>query len=195
MPVSVWRRTPQPCFPSRRGRSASRPHAAPWGHFASLVRSIASQSARLPAVRRRRISPQSLDCVRVRSHRGPRLCAEGARLRGRSPPRLARARGRFRAAVTPPPLARSARGARLIRPWAASGLVGIPPVAACRPLSAMRASRRPGALRPRSRLASAGALVAHVGFCGARSAPLAVSKMSALPLNCVQLWGQTPRNR
>ena len=48
-----------------------------------------------------RTAPQSPDCVRVRSHRGPRLCAEGARLRGRSPPRLARARGRFRAAVTP----------------------------------------------------------------------------------------------
>ena len=42
------------------------PHAAPCGHFASLVRSIAAQSARLPSASLRRISRQSLDCLRVR---------------------------------------------------------------------------------------------------------------------------------
>ena len=56
------------------------------------------------------------------------------------------------------------------------------PSPACRPCAAMRASRRPSALRPRSRRASAGALVAHVRFCGARSAPLTVSKVSVIPL-------------
>ena len=60
------------------------------------------------------------------------------------------------------------------------------PVAACRPCAAMRASRRPCALRPRSRRASAGALSAHVRFCGARSARLTVSKVSALALDCAE---------
>ena len=50
----------------------------------------------------------------------------------------------------------------------------------------MRASRRPSALRPRSRRASAGALSAHVRFCGARSAHLIVSKVSALTLDCAE---------
>ena len=50
----------------------------------------------------------------------------------------------------------------------------------------MRASRRPCALRPRSRRASAGALVAHVRFCGARSAHLTLSKVRALALDCAE---------
>ena len=66
------------------------------------------------------------------------------------------------------------------------GWVGIPPGAACRPCAAMRASRRPCALRPRSRLASAGALVAHVRFCGARSAHLAMGKGSVMSRNCAE---------
>ena len=45
VPVSVWRRTPQPCFPSRRGRSASRPYRS------AIVRlrsgAVASRSAPL----------------------------------------------------------------------------------------------------------------------------------------------------
>ena len=60
------------------------------------------------------------------------------------------------------------------------------PSPVCRPCAAMRASRRPSALRPRSRRASAGALVAHVRFCGARSARLTVSKVSALTLECAK---------
>ena len=58
------------------------------------------------------------------------------------------------------------------------------PSPVCRPCAAMRASRRPCALRPRSRRASAGALSAHVCFCGARSARLTVSKVSASSLDC-----------
>ena len=52
----------------------------------------------------------------------------------------------------------------------------------------MRASRRPSALRPRSRRASAGALVAHVRFCGARPAHLNLSKVSALALDCAEIF-------
>ena len=40
---------PQPFAPSGKGRLARVPQAAPCGHFASLVRSIATQSARLPS--------------------------------------------------------------------------------------------------------------------------------------------------
>ena len=58
------------------------------------------------------------------------------------------------------------------------------PSPACRPCAAMRASRRPSALRPRSRRASAGALSAHVRFRGARSARLTVSKVGVRHRNC-----------
>ena len=44
--------------------SALSSHAAPWGHFASLVRS--ASPARLPSASLRRISRQSRDCLRVR---------------------------------------------------------------------------------------------------------------------------------
>ena len=44
--------------------SALSSHAAPWGHFASLVRS--APPARLPSASLRRISQQSRDCLRVR---------------------------------------------------------------------------------------------------------------------------------
>ena len=40
---------PQPFAPGGKGRVARIPQAAPCGHFASLVRSIAAQSARLPS--------------------------------------------------------------------------------------------------------------------------------------------------
>ena len=45
VPVSVWRRTPQPCFPSRRGRSASRPHRSAIARLRSGA--VASRSAPL----------------------------------------------------------------------------------------------------------------------------------------------------
>ncbi len=158
-----------------------------------------------------RTAPQSLDCVRGRSLPGPahfaslrsaagavgRAVGTGARAlpcgghsarmlahpSGSASPNLPSESFAFCGAF---PLARAAMDARLIRPWATSGLVGIPPVAACRPWSAMRASRRPCALRPRSRRASAGALFAHVRFCGARSARLTLSKVSALTFDCVK---------
>ena len=60
------------------------------------------------------------------------------------------------------------------------------PSPVCRPCAAMRASRRPCALRPRSRRSSAGALVAHIRFCGARSAPLRLSKERAMSRNCAE---------
>ena len=50
------------------GASAYSSHAAPWGHFASLVRS--ASPARLPSASLRRISLQSRDCLRVRVRRG-----------------------------------------------------------------------------------------------------------------------------
>ena len=62
------------------------------------------------------------------------------------------------------------------------------PSPVCRPCAAMRASRRSCALRPRSRRASAGALVAHVRFCGARPAHLNLSKVSALALDCAEIF-------
>ena len=58
-----------------------------------------------------------------------------------------------------------------------------------RPAAPVRRCAHPAA-RARSgpvpRRASASALVAHVRFCGARSARLTVSKVSALPLNCAE---------
>ena len=66
------------------------------------------------------------------------------------------------------------------------------PSPVCRPCAAMRASRRPSALRPRSRRASAGALVAHVRFCGARSARLNLSKVSASSHNCAKNFSCHP---
>ena len=56
-----------------------------------------------------------------------------------------------------------------------------PPAAPCRRCAHPAARARSG---PVPRRASAGALVAHVRFCGARSAHLTVSKMSALSSNC-----------
>ena len=109
MPVSVWRSTRQPRLPSRMGASRVA-HAARWGHFASLVRSNASQFERLPAVRRRRISPQSPDCLRVRQLSGPPPCAKPFSWRARSSLRWHVCVLASASVVTPPPLIR--RGPR-----------------------------------------------------------------------------------
>ena len=111
-------------------RFGLRPHAAPWGHFASLVRSIASQSARLPAVRRRRISPQSLDCVRVRSLPGPAHFASLRSAKGGGGPRGWHGRA---AVFGAPPLRHREsafiREGQSIRRYGALGLVAMPPCA------------------------------------------------------------------
>ena len=61
-----------------------------------------------------------------------------------------------------------------------------PPAAPWRRCAHPAARARSG---PVPRRASAGALVAHVRFCGARPAPLTLCKGIALARNCAQLWG------
>ena len=58
-----------------------------------------------------------------------------------------------------------------------------PPAAPCRRCAHPAARARSG---PVPRRASAGALVAHVRFCGARSAHLTLSKVRALALDCAE---------
>ena len=75
---------PQPFAPSGKGRLARVPQAAPCGHFASLVRSIATQSARLPSesfafcgafLANRQIG---FGCVRIAIRPFPRRCVGAA---------------------------------------------------------------------------------------------------------------------
>ena len=97
--------------------SALSSHAAPWGHFASLVRS--ASPARLPSASLRRISRQSRDCLRVRvlhgctpsSRRQPCFPAFPAVARGAPSVRFARSARRLGA--TSLTLVRSASPARL----------------------------------------------------------------------------------
>ena len=150
------------------------PHAAPCGHFASLVRSIAAQSARLPSVSLRRISRQSSDCLRVRPLRlspsapRPLSCGRVLRHRCTSARFVAARRLAPRGALRPLRALRSARGfpplrsgafprnrlsSRARHPSAGYGamrLVGIPPVAPALASSAPAAHGRRIALWPRS---------------------------------------------
>ena len=105
--------------------------AAPCGHFASLVRSIAPQSARLPAVRRRRICGGGI----ARPANWSALSFGVAGLRG-----------------SPWPRSRIRRKAR--HPCAGYGAersVGIPSVASASVPSQSAASRRLRSLRPARR--------------------------------------------
>ena len=122
---------PQPFAPGGKGRVARIPQAAPCGHFASLVRSIATQSARLPSesfafcgafLANRQIG---FGCVRIAIRPFPLRCVG---LRGRNPARLALARSGV-------PVASALAAAPPVRPGALpasagcgpSGLGGIPP--------------------------------------------------------------------
>ena len=141
---------PQPFAPSGKGRLARVQQAAPCGHFASLVRSIATQSARLPSesfafcgafLANRQIG---FGCVRIAIRPFPLRCVG---LRGRNPARLALARSGVPGSST---LAAASR----VRPGAApasagcgtSRLGGIPP---SRPVlaPAARMAVRPSASR------------------------------------------------
>ena len=95
LPPNVRVIPPQPFAPSGKGRLARVPQAAPCCHFASLVRSITTQSARLPSesfafcgafLANRQIG---FGCVRIAIRPFPRRCVG---LRGRNPARLALAR-------------------------------------------------------------------------------------------------------
>ena len=139
--------------------------AAPCGHFASLVRSIASQSARLPS---------------------ESFAFFGAS-RGRWAARLARARGGFRRASTPPPRIRLHPRRAIHPPLRCAWLGRDASLRQSHPSRRRLARRGVGfALAPwQARLAPC-ALSAHVRFCGARSARLTLSNMSASSLNCAK---------
>ena len=168
--------------------------AAPCGHFASLVRSIASQSARLPS---------------------ESFAFFGAS-RGRWAARLARARGGFRRASTPRGCLRTLRVRlrRIFPPlrFGAFPRIRLHPRGAIHPPLRRAWLGRDASLRQshpsRRRLAPRGvgfalapwqarlapcALSAHVRFCGARSAHLTVSKVSALRLDCTESSLFAPR--
>ena len=160
VPVIVWRRTRQPRFPPRKGgRLALRP--APLGN-----REIA------------------FGCVRLAIRRP---CTGPLGWRARSSPRLARARGGFRRASTPPPRIRLHPRGAIHPPLRRAWLGRDASLRQSHPSRRRLVHRGAGfALAPwQARLAPC-ALSAHVRFCGARSARLTVSKVSALSHNCTE---------
>ena len=146
-------------FPRARGRLALRP--APLGN-----REIA------------------FGCVRLAIRRP---CTGPLGWRARSSPRLARARGGFRRASTPPPRIRLHPRGAIHPPLRRAWLGRDASLRQSHPSRRRLAPRGAGfALAPwQARLAPC-ALSALVGFCGARSAPLTVSKVSALARNCAE---------
>ena len=132
-------------------------------------------------------APQSLDCVRVRSLPGPAHFASLRSARGRWAARLARARGGFRRASTPPPRIRLHPRGAIHPPLRRAWLGRDASLRQSHPSRRRLAPRGTGfALAPwQARLAPC-ALSAPVRFCGARSAPLTVSKVSALVRNCAE---------
>ena len=146
-------------FPRARGRLALRP--APLGN-----REIA------------------FGCVRLAIRRP---CTGPLGWRARSSPRLARARGGFRRASTPPPRIRLHPRGAIHPPLRRAWLGRDASLRQSHPSRRRLAPRGAGfALAPwQARLAPC-ALSALVRFCGARSAPLTVSKVSALARNCAE---------
>ena len=146
-------------FPRARGRLALRP--APLGN-----REIA------------------FGCVRLAIRRP---CTGPLGWRARSSPRLARARGGFRRASTPPPRIRLHPRGAIHPPLRRAWLGRDASLRQSHPSRRRLAPRGAGfALAPwQARLAPC-ALSALVRFCGARSAPLTVSKVSALVRNCAE---------
>ena len=134
-----------------------------------------------------RPAPQSSDCVRVRSLPGPAhfaslRSAAGAVGRAVGTGARARSRGGHSAPACPcgvrcaphPPMSGIWLGRNTSRRRSAA-----PERRCAHPAARARSG-------PVPRRASAGALVAHVRFCGARSAPLTVSKGSVMPRNCAE---------
>ena len=111
-------------------------------------------------------------------------------LRGRWAARLARARGGFRRASTPPPRIRLHPRGAIHPPLRRAWLGREASLRQSHPSRRRLAPRGAGfALAPwQARLAPC-ALSALVRFCGARSAPLTVSKVSALVRNCAEQVG------
>jgi len=108
-------------------------------------------------------------------------------LRGRWAARLARARGGFRRASTPPPRIRLHPRWAIHPPLRRAWLGRDASLRQSHPSRRCLAHRGVGfALAPwQARLAPC-ALLAHVRFCGARSAHLTRSKVSTLHLNCAE---------
>ena len=123
-------------------------------------------------------------CVRLAIRRP---CTGPLGWRARSSPRLARARGGFRRASTPPPRIRLHPRGAIHPPLRRAWLGREASLRQSHPSRRRLAPRGAGfALAPwQARLAPC-ALSALVRFCGARSAPLTVSKVSALVRNCAE---------
>ena len=123
-------------------------------------------------------------CVRLAIRRP---CTGPLGWRARSSPRLARARGGFRRASTPPPRIRLHPRGAIHPPLRRAWLGRDASLRQSHPSRRRLAPRGAGfALAPwQARLAPC-ALSALVRFCGARSAPLTVSKVSALARNCAE---------
>ena len=134
-----------------------------------------------------RPAPQSLDCVRERSLPGPPHFASlrsAAGAVGRAVGTGARRfSARLHSATANPPSSAtgnpSAATARLAWSRCLPAPIASVPAASCPSRRRIRSGPVAGTPRPC-------ALVAHVRFCGARSAPLRVSKVRALPLDCAE---------
>ena len=130
-----------------------------------------------------RPAPQSPDCVRVRSRPGPAHLASLRSAAGGGGPRgwHGRAGASARRSLCPRlPVRLGVRASSAHeRHPAWSEYLPAPPAAPCRRCAHPATRARSG---PVPRRTSAGALVAHVRFCGARSAPLTVSKGRAFRL-------------
>ena len=140
VPVSVWRRTPQPCFPSRRERTASRPHRSAIVRLRSGAVASRSGAFRIAAFRCGGGGP--------RGWHGRAGASARRSLRPRLPVRLG---------------VRATYAHERHPAW--SEYLPAPPAAPVRRCAHPAARARSG---PVLRRASAGALVAHVRFCGAR---------------------------